>query len=186
MFKSRRVLRNEYGSGKTGLVIDTAEIAENVFETMAYSMATHMELPGRSVVASFSQEDAEDAHAEMIERFAAEIEKAENTFLPKMKKLIEALKTAKQAAEQVTIEDNGTVNCDAPAISLPYWREDEVRRCVKAVGLDASEWKFLRKKYWVLTVPGNAMGARRTKQAEVMAYSLVLSGYETTVYYQMD
>lgn len=186
MFKSRRILRNEYGSGKTGLVIDTAEIAENVFETMAYGMLTHMELPGRSVVASFTRKDAEREHAEMIERFAAEIEKAENTFSPKMIKLIEAIKVARQAAEQVTVEDGGTVNCDAPAILLPYWRADEVMRCAKAAGCGVSEWKFLRKKYWVLSVPGNAMGERRTKQAEVMAYSLVLSGYETTVYYQMD
>lgn len=83
-------------------------------------------------------------------------------------------------------EDGGTCNFDAVALNLPKWYKVKIEQAAKAAGVDCFVWKLGGHKLYVFPIPGSGQGAARTAAAEAMRDALYLSGYDATMYYQVD
>lgn len=104
----------------------------------------------------------------------------------KFNDFMNALEEAKMAAlKHKDDEDNGTCNFDTPTIRLAGWQKKFVERACRVVGLDCSKWENEYMNYHILRVT-DGRGYRRTVMAKAFARAMQKSGYESSVYYQMD
>jgi hypothetical protein len=94
------------------------------------------------------------------------------------------LKAEQDAQKYANTEDGGTCNFDAPAIKIKATEKQ----------LACMDWRVMKwgkrcedgRTWFVVWLNLSGQGNRRTRMAEAAAESLKASGYETTVYYQMD
>lgn len=102
---------------------------------------------------------------------------------------IDALEAAICKAEQyaqkyANTEDGGTCNFDAPAVKLKATERQ----------LACMDWQVMKwgkrcedgRTWFVLWLNLDGQGNRRTRMAEAVAESLKASGYDVTIYQQMD
>lgn len=111
---------------------------------------------------------------------------------PKLKKilpLVNALKKAQEEADKFRdYPDGGTVNSDTVTIAIKQWYESDVFIVSELSGikigrkLGARLWKNSRR----VNIHTHGQGARNTKQMEVACKVLQESGYDATMFYQMD
>ena len=129
------------------------------------------------------REKALESFKDMVKRYSVRKPTA------KMQKLIDSLNAAKLAAFFVRDlnDDGGSCNFDSPAISLPRWREADVKACAEAAGLSVFCWNSWGGKRWVFSVPGPCgQGNCRSTMAEAMTEALQAAGFDAVTYYQMD
>lgn len=101
--------------------------------------------------------------------------------------LKEALIRAKaEALNYADVDDGGTCNFDAPTISLPYWRKQEIDEAVSGAGLRYFVHHTFGVKSYVICGGTHGQANRRTVMAEAMYRSLKAAGYDVSMYYQMD
>lgn len=100
--------------------------------------------------------------------------------------LILANNEACQAAELT--DDGGTANLDSVFLRVPRAREAKVLEAIKKAGLycrGKSRWSYMGNGYF-LNPSVSGQGNRRTKAVEVMKAKLQESGWDVSVFYQMD
>lgn len=98
--------------------------------------------------------------------------------------LIEAFARAKEKAMQ--IDDGGTCNSDCCILYLSRYNEEKTIEAIREAGIDGFKTSYCRKVCFMLSVPVEAQGDRRTKQAEEIYKVMIDKGYNASVYYQMD
>lgn len=77
-------------------------------------------------------------------------------------------------------EDGGSCNFDTPVLSLKATK-------TQLQGLPLTKITYgLWKGDWFVDLPLYGMGNRRTRMAEAIAHSLRESGFDASVYYQLD
>jgi len=94
------------------------------------------------------------------------------------------LKAEKAARKYADTEDGGTCNFDAPAVKLKATERQ----------LSGMEWPMMKwgkrqpdgGTWFVILINLSGQGNRRTRMAEAAAKSLQESGYDATVYYEVD
>ena len=184
MFKPVIYSRREFGSGKSAVIISSAQIAPGEYEVMTM-------LRGGDEIESYRTRrrgDLNAVFAQMVERYGDNASARRIT--PKMRALIDALKLAcdaARAAREEDDEDGGTCNFDSPALNLPHWRSADIEACAKAAGLTVHDWRVYNLKYWVFSVPGPCGQANlRSRMAEAMTASLKASGFDALEYCQLD
>lgn len=89
-----------------------------------------------------------------------------------------------EAAAQV--EDSGTCNMDAAALSLPRWKEAFVEQACEEAGCGCFIWRPFGAKYFVICarIPGQAL--KQETAAEAMTAAFEEMGYDAVTYCQMD
>lgn len=102
----------------------------------------------------------------------------------KLRKDVEAAKTAAEVELTMNPEDGGTCNFDSPVIYLPKWNEKLVMQAFDEAGLGCWVHNFFGKCF-VISVHGG-QGNGRTRYAEAVERSLKEAGYKTSMYYAMD
>lgn len=94
-----------------------------------------------------------------------------------------ALAKANQVAKMFTnSEDGGTCNFDTPIINIKATQKQVASLDFK---LSKCTWG-LYKGWWFVDLPLYGQGNRRTRMAEAIAKSLNESGFNASVYYQVD
>lgn len=105
-------------------------------------------------------------------------------------KLTNDLKQALAAAKAVTQEDVGYFNLDTPYIKLDGNVEPEqVKAAAKVAGMGCRhdyyiDGKYVGDTYYFFGMTGNQ--ARRTAEAEAIAYTLAKLGYKAGIEYMTD
>lgn len=169
------------------IIIDLAKLPCSApFEVMTYDKITGEEL---SVFQSYDLDEARAAYEKMLTRFQDAPPKPERPLTGKYKALSDALRAAVQAgraAQEADPEDGGTCNFDAPALSLPGWNGNLVKRAAQEAGTGCFVWTLYRSKFFVFSPRTGAQGNARTRNAEAMCAALKAAGYDASMYYQMD
>lgn len=106
-----------------------------------------------------------------------------------MERLAEALRNAKQAAEEAVAadpEDGGTCNFDAPALFLPNWRQKRVEQAAAEAGVGCFKNAAFGRSFYVFPLRVGGQGDSRTRAAEAAKENLAAAGWRASVYYAMD
>lgn len=109
--------------------------------------------------------------------------------LEKVNKLVDVLKCANFIAIEAgqNEEDGGTCNFDTPTIKLDRWTEEEIKEASELSGVTIGEklggW---HKGYRFIFIKMDGQANRRTRMAEAAKKFIALSGYDVSMYYQMD
>lgn len=86
-------------------------------------------------------------------------------------------------AKAETGEDGGTCNVDAPAILLPRWTRNLVKRAAREAGTECFEWNLYGSRYFVFQPRTRAIGNDRSRNAEAATSFLESCGYERVICY---
>lgn len=106
----------------------------------------------------------------------------------KYAKLRDDLKAALIAgkAAEINSDDGGSCNFDSPALYLPRWNEELVKRAAKEAGSSCFIWHLFKSKLFVFR-PNTACQANgRSRNAEMMRKYLETAGYDAMDYCQAD
>lgn len=97
--------------------------------------------------------------------------------------LEQALVKAKNAMmEYADTEDGGSCNFDTPVIRINATERQMAMLDYRVVKVDERGWRG----WWFVFLPLMGQANRRTRMAEAACKSLKESGFEASVYYQLD
>lgn len=97
-----------------------------------------------------------------------------------LERALEAAK--KEMLKYADTEDGGTCNFDTPVIRVKATEKMMSQAEYRLVKVGEKGWQDC----WFVFLPLYGQGNRRTRMAEAAARSLIASGFEAGVYYQMD
>lgn len=175
-----RLWHNEMTYQGRKIIIDTSQ-ADGKWETIVmYSNGNELENPIRES----DKNTATENHFETVRRWREKVDAEPLT--GKYLKLSEDLNSAFRQAEKecAEVSDGGTCNFDAPALYLPRWNAEQVKKAAKQAGHGCYKWDSFKRYVIALRLP--YQGAKRTAIAEHMNEILNGMGYDSFMYYQMD
>lgn len=108
--------------------------------------------------------------------------------IDKYEKLSKDLKAAVESTENMDFgTDDGTLNCDCPAIFLTRWNEEKTVDAAKKAGIYAvkCETGFFRGAY-TFVIPGTFRASARSKRADAIVAALSNMGYRACTYSNAD
>lgn len=168
----------------------TEDGAKWYFAELAQNIAKRLRLVAVKAEAEATEIFADELTEKELTGKNANIDKALKRGLPdSVKTLIKALNEAKKAADKFAdIEDGGTCNFDMPQIEITNLTAAQIKTaCAVAKVLYVGKGcpsSLTAKWYYIDYTKGQ--GERRTRMAEEFAKSMQASGYNSSVYYQMD
>lgn len=177
MYGNTNHLHHECTWKNRRIIIDAAEITPDNFEIMVMYKSSGKEI---EVSTARSLEEAEQIYKEYCTKYE---QKLTGKYLKLKEDLQEALNVALKAVEGV--EDNGTCNLDACAITLPRWQESLVRQAAKEAGTHCFTWDCYGKSF-VFCTPNVGQANRNSAAAEAMTQHMKSAGYQAFDYCQMD
>lgn len=183
------VKHEEYTLKGRRVILDTAEIAPSVYETMLMTSGGYVEIA--SMTAS--------TEAEALSHFSViraayppdkpKAKKAPGALTGRYAKLRDDLKKALdagRAAEDASPEDDGTCNFDSASLSLPRWNAEKVKQAAKEAGTGCFIWNCYGSRQFVFGPNTSAQANARSRNAEAMTAALRSMGYDAMDYCQMD
>ena len=176
----RTVKHDEIHCNSRIIIIDTAEMQNGVYETMALFKATGEDI---CTVISATEPDALKAHDEILSNYKVQELPAKYA---KLRDDIKAALAIGRAAEDADPEDGGTCNFDSPALFLPRWNSRLVMQAVRDAGSGAFDWKAYGGRRYVIRPDSRCQANARSRNAEAMTKALSALGYDCMMYYQMD
>ena len=183
----KKLLHDEIKSKGRRLIVSTVEIWPGKFETLVMYACNYADIDGRR---ANNEADARRNHAELIRKYkdAPKDKPMEKPLTGKYLKLAEDLKRVHTEAVEAckNLDDNGTCNCDAPALLLPHWNARMIEQAAKYAGVGCFAWKLYGSKHYVFCPRIAGQAYRREKCAEYMTDALKNAGYDAITYCQMD
>ena len=172
------------GRDKSGkpIIIDIADIGGR-YEVMA------LRLNGSEIACGVYRDLTDAIHAYDNMKILYALREGEDAPLTgKYAKLRDDLNAALEAAKQAAldVDDGGTCNLDAAALSLPRWRKSLVEQAAKEAGTGCFSWQSFGGLRYVFTTPRVGQAHRNEVAAETMTSELSRRGYDAFCYQQMD
>lgn len=186
---TKSLKHEEYTYNRRRVILDTAEIYPNRFETMLLR-----DSDGEEVASMAADTEAEALkHFDLLrstyrpdaERKAQGPAKLTGKYAQLRDDIRQALE-AGRAAEDANPEDGGTCNFDSAALSLPRWSAEKVKQAAKEAGTSCFVWNCYGSKQFVFGPDSRAQANARSRNAETMTRALRSMGYDAMDYCQMD
>lgn len=179
----------EYTYNRRRVILDTAEIYPDVFETMLLRDSDGEELASMTAsteaeaLAQFAEIRA--THRPDSERKPKAPAKLTGKYAQLRDDIRQALESGR-AAEEANPEDGGTCNFDSAALCLPRWNAEKVKQAAKEAGTSCFTWNCYGTREFVFGPNTRAQGNARSRNAEAMTRALRSMGYDAMDYCQMD
>jgi len=181
------IKREEYTLKGRRVILDTAQLSPNKYETMLYRASDGLDIDSSTAA---TEAEALEQYARI--RAAYPPDKKRNTtpapLTGKYAKLRDDLKKALEtgrAAEDANPDDSGTCNFDSAALSLPRWNSNKIMQAAKEAGTGCFTW-MCGSRHFVFSPHTRSQANARSRNAEAMTAALRSMGYDAAGYYQMD
>lgn len=183
MYGNTEHLHHECTWKNRRIIIDACELSPGDFEVMVMYKSSGRDIESYRTTDLRIAEKVYKGYLEKYHPEAAGIKPLTGKYLKLREDLKTALKAAMKAAEG--IDDGGTCNLDACAVTLPRWRESLVKQAAKEAGTHCFIWNCYGKSF-VFNPPSVGQANRNSAAAEAMTRTMTELGYSAIDYCQMD
>lgn len=180
------IKRLEYTYKGRRVILDTAQLSPNCYETMIFYASSYMDIDSMTAK---TEAEALQQFGKILATYPAD-KKAEGPapLAGKYAKLRDDLKKALEAgrkAEKENPEDGGTCNFDSASLYLPRWIASKVEQAAEESGTHAHIWESGIKRF-IFSPDTRGQANARSRNAKAMTEALRAMGYCALDFCQMD